>query len=392
MTSRSSSASPGFARLRPLDIFRGAVMVVALLIVLALLWTVRSFVLVLFFAVLLAIPIASAAGYLKRRFKIPRSAGVAGVILGTVAALFGVGLLLANPIATQMEEVREQFPQAIDRIESWVNSQPFIGRVVLGGSEVAQPDAGGEQQAPQPETGAAPPEASVQQSDPGSSESSLRERVASQLGQHAGTFFPFVMSTVTAIFGVLLVIFLIIYIAVDPSLYASGVLRVVPERHRERTVEVGTEVVKTLKQWLAAQAISMAIIGAITTLALFLLDVRAAIALGILAGIAEFVPVFGPLLAAIPAVGIAFVDSPTKALYVIIAYVVIQQIESNVVAPLVMKRGVDVPPLVTILAGTIMTILFGFLGLLIAVPLAAALLTVARELTVPVDEDQLQEA
>jgi predicted PurR-regulated permease PerM len=200
------------------------------------------------------------------------------------------------------------------------------------------------------------------------------------------------MSTVTAIFGVLLVIFLIIYIAVDPSLYASGVLRVVPERHRERTVEVGTEVVKTLKQWLAAQAISMAIIGAITTLALFLLDVRAAIALGILAGIAEFVPVFGPLVAAIPAVGIAFVDSPTKALYVIIAYVVIQQIESNVVAPLVMKRGVDVPPLVTILAGTIMTILFGFLGLLIAVPLAAALLTVARELTVPVDEDQLQEA
>lgn len=208
-------------------------------------------------------------------------------------------------------------------------------------------------------------------------------RVATQLREHAGTLFPFVLSTVTGISSVLLLLFLIIYLAADPDLYVNGILRIVPDARREKTLVVAQEVGATLKRWLAAQGVSMAVIGVITTVTLYFLDVKAALALGVLAGVAEFIPVFGPILSAVPALGIAFVDSPTKALYVLIAYLIIQQVESNIVTPLVMKRGVDVPPVVTIIAGTIMMILFGFLGLLVAVPLAAGLLTVARELTTP---------
>ncbi|HUP44529.1 MAG TPA: AI-2E family transporter, partial [Thermoanaerobaculia bacterium] len=215
--------------------------------------------------------------------------------------------------------------------------------------------------------------------------SSMRDRIALQLREHAGTLFPFFMTTVTAVAGVLLVLFLVIYLAADPSLYRDGMLRLLPRDRRQRAAEVGDEVASTLLRWLGAQGVSMLVIGAITTVALLLLDVKAAVALGILAGVSEFIPVFGPILSAIPAIGIAFVDSPTKALYVLIAYVAIQQVESNIVAPLIMKRGVDVPPVVTILAGTIMTILFGFLGLLVAVPVAAAILTIAQELTPPLE-------
>lgn len=388
--------------------FRGGALIIALVTLLALLWNVRALVLVLFFAVLLALPLASAAGYLERRFRLPRAAWVAALVVMILASLYGTGVLLAGPITSQMQQIREQLPQAVDRVEAWLNSRPFIGRVVLGGSEVAQsggadgtgeaarqdqavgspPPSQGAEKNRQLEAGGAPTEGGERDS---ARTPSMKNRLATQLREHAGTFFPFVMSTVTAISGVLLVIFLVIYLAADPRLYVSGMLRIVPERHRDRTLDIARAVASNLRRWLAAQAVSMGVIGAITTVALFLLDVKAALALGILAGLSEFVPVFGPIISAIPALGIAFVDSPAKALYVLIAYVVIQQVESNIVAPLVMKRGVDVPPVVTILSGTVMTILFGFLGLLVAVPLAAALLTVARELTAPVADEQIAE-
>lgn len=355
---------------RTVDAVRAAWIIIAIVLLLALLWSVHAFVLLLFFAVLLALPVSAAATFLHRRWRVRRALGVAATLLALAAAVYGGGILLAQPVSAQMEEVSNQLPQAIDKVEAWLNGRPFLGRLALGGREAT---AGESESAGKAQAG---------ESD---APDSLRMRVATQLRDHAGTLFPFVLSTVTALSSVLLLLFLVIYFAADPDLYVNGILRVVPEARREKTLAVAQEVGATLKRWLGAQFVSMAVIGAITTATLYFLDVKAALALGVLAGLAEFIPVFGPILSAIPALGIAFADSPTKALYVLIAYVVIQQIESNVVMPLVMKKGVDVPPVVTIIAGTIMTILFGFLGLLVAVPFAAALLTVVRELTTPAD-------
>ena len=364
----------------PFRTARAAFVVAAVLAFLALLWVVRTFVLVVFFAILLAIPVAAGASFLERRLRFPRGAAVATIIILVIGTMVGVGFLLADPIREQMREVRDQLPRAVDRLEAWINRTPFVEDVVLGGEEVA---------ADPQKTGQGPdPAARVEPKTPGPT---MRERLAAQLHEHAGSLFPFVVSTVTAISGIFLVLFLIIYLAADPNVYSRGVLRLVPVRHRDKTLAVGTEVQQTLLQWIGAQAVSMAVIGVITTVALYFLDVKAALALGILAGISEFIPVFGPLLSAIPAIGIAFADSPTKALYVLITYIVIQQVESNIISPLVMKHGVDVPPVVTILSGTIMTLLFGFLGLLVAVPLAAAALTVLREVTPPVDDTIIPE-
>lgn len=362
---------------RTVETVRAAAIVIAIVLVLALLWTVRSFVLLVFFAALLALPVSAAATYLHQRWNVRRSLGVAATILALAAALYGGGILLAQPVSEQLQEVSDELPQAVDKLEGWLNGRPFLGRLVLGGREIASQHGGA----------ASAPDRGVRSEEEGRTSDdapeSLRMRVATQLREHAGTLFPFVLSTVTGISSVLLLLFLIIYLAADPDLYVNGILRIVPDARREKTLVVAQEVGATLKRWLAAQGVSMAVIGVITTVTLYFLDVKAALALGVLAGVAEFIPVFGPILSAVPALGIAFVDSPTKALYVLIAYLIIQQVESNIVTPLVMKRGVDVPPVVTIIAGTIMMILFGFLGLLVAVPLAAGLLTVARELTTP---------
>ena len=111
---------------------------------------------------------------------------------------------------------------------------------------------------------------------------------------------------------------------------------------------------------------------------LLALDVRAAIPLGILAGLLEFVPTLGPILSAVPAIAMGFVDSPEKALFVALAYVAIQFLENHILIPVLMKEGIDLAPALTILVQAVMAIMFGFLGLLVAVPLLAVIVVCVR--------------
>ena len=101
---------------------------------------------------------------------------------------------------------------------------------------------------------------------------------------------------------------------------------------------------------------------------------KAAVALGVIAGLLEFVPTVGPIMAAVPAVAMGFLDSPEKALSVGLAYLVIQQLEGHLLIPLLMKEGMDLPPALTIVTQGVMALLFGFLGLMVAVPLLAAVI------------------
>ena len=137
----------------------------------------------------------------------------------------------------------------------------------------------------------------------------------------------------------------------------------------------------TLRKWLVTQLIAMIVIGVVTTSVLLVLKVRAAIPLGIRAGLLEFVPTLGPILSALPAIAMGFVDSPEKALFVTIAYVGIQFVENHLLIPILMKEGIDLPPALTIVAQALMAIVFGVLGLLVAVPLLATVMIGARMAT-----------
>ena len=193
-----------------------------------------------------------------------------------------------------------------------------------------------------------------------------------RLGGAKKYLFPFVTSTFAAVGGLLVVMFLTIYIAADPGLYHDGLMHLFPHRARTRAGEVLSAIATALRKWLTTQLIAMLAIGSVTTAVLLLLRVKAAIPLGIIAGLLEFVPTVGPIMSAVPAIAMGFVDSPQKALWVAVAYVGIQFLENHLLIPLLMKKGVDLPPAITILAQALMAIVFGFLGLLVAVPLLAA--------------------
>ncbi len=194
--------------------------------------------------------------------------------------------------------------------------------------------------------------------------------------------FPFLQSTIAAVAGLLFIIFLAIYIAADPDTYHAGLMHLFPKPSRRRAGETLSAMATVLRKWLVTQLIAMVTIGAVTTTVLLILDVKAALALGVIAGLLEFIPTVGPILSAIPAVAMGFVDSPQKALYIAVAYMGIQFLENHILIPILMKGGVDIPPALTILAQALATLIFGFLGLMVAVPLMAATMVAVKMLYV----------
>lgn len=181
--------------------------------------------------------------------------------------------------------------------------------------------------------------------------------------------FPVISSTFAVITGLFIVLFLAIYLAIEPNTYKKGFLAFIPKHRRERWDEVLTASSTALKRWLITQLIAMLVIGVVTTITLFALGVPAALPLGILAGLLEFIPTIGPILSAVPSIAMGFTVSPQTALVVTIAYLIIQFIENNFLIPVLMKEGVDLPPIVTIVTQTVMAFVFGFMGLFVAVPL-----------------------
>jgi predicted PurR-regulated permease PerM len=216
----------------------------------------------------------------------------------------------------------------------------------------------------------------------GGAGSRLRQKVMTQLAGAQQYFFPFLTSTVAVVGGLLLVVFLTIYVAAEPDTYHDGLMHLFPHRARARAGEVLTAIATALRKWLLTQLIAMLVIGGVTMLLLFALRIPAALPLGILAGLFEFIPTVGPILSAVPAIAMGFVDSPEKALYVAVGYVGIQFLENHILIPLLMKEGVDLPPALTVLAQALMALVFGFLGLLVAVPLLAATVVAVKMLYV----------
>jgi predicted PurR-regulated permease PerM len=223
-------------------------------------------------------------------------------------------------------------------------------------------------------------------------ESPIRERLAEQLRGATRYLFPFLSSTLAVLAALAIILFVAIYVAADTKLYHRGLMHLFPHRSRPLVGEVLSEIATQLRKWLTTQLIAMAVIATVSTIVLLILDVKAAFALGLIAGLLEFIPTVGPVLSAVPAIAMGFLDSPEKALYVTIAYIAIQQLEGHILIPLLMKGGMDLPPVLTILAQALMALLFGFLGLMVAVPMLAAVMVPVKMLYVErvVGDDVMQ--
>jgi predicted PurR-regulated permease PerM len=348
------------------DVLRTLAIIAGFYITLRLLWVGRSIVLLTFLGVLFGIALAGGVDWLERR-RVPRGVGAVLLVLAFLGTLVGIGAMAAPSISAQLQELKTELPEAASKLQRWVKERQAGVNEVL---EQVAPEGvagGGEQQATRDST---------------QSKATQESGLAGQMGTVARHLFGFFSSTLAALGGMLLILFVAIFIAADTQMYQDGLMHLFPHEARPRAREVLSATAAMLRRWLVTQFLSMVLVGLLTAGVLLALGIEAAFALGIIAGILEFIPIAGPILAAVPAIAMGFVDGPEKALYVALAYVVIQQIESNVLQPLLMKKGLELPPVLTIFTQGVLSLVFGFMGLLVAVPLLAAVIVPIKMLYV----------
>jgi predicted PurR-regulated permease PerM len=155
----------------------------------------------------------------------------------------------------------------------------------------------------------------------------------------------------------------------NPQAYRRLFLKAFPSSNRQQVDRVLDNCEDAIAGWFIGILFNMTVIATMSMVGLWILGIPLALANGLLAGLLAFIPNIGPVVSVIPPAAIALLEAPWKALAVIVLYIVIQQVESNVLTPLVMKKQVSLLPAVTLLSQVIFAIFFGFLGLLLALPL-----------------------
>lgn len=181
------------------------------------------------------------------------------------------------------------------------------------------------------------------------------------------------LSIFSNIVGIVLVPIYTFYFLKDTGFFRRKVLLSVPRSIRGEIIDIFKEINRLLNNFIRGQLIVAALVGLLSMTALLILKVEFALLIGAIAGIANVIPYFGPIIGAVPGVIIAFLDKPIKALWVIIAFFIIQQLESAVIQPKIVGDSVGLHPVFVIISLLIGGQLFGIVGLLFAVPVAASI-------------------
>ncbi len=290
----SRPTRPAFVR-RVLIVI-GIVVLTAL--ILGLVWQGAEVILLIFAGFLLAIFLRSLSGFLSNYAPLSETWALT-VVLMMIIGLIALGVwLLSDSVQRQFEELSEQLPIAFEQMRGQISQYPLGRRIV--------------EQMP-----------------------SAQQFVGGQSTNVFGRITGFVSTAFDIVVNVLIVLITAVYFAFSPKLYSEGIVKLVPQSRERRAREILETMEYTLPRFLLGISASMVINGTLTFLGLWFLGVPFAIPLAIIAGLLTFVPNIGPYIAGIPAVLIGFSLSPSQALYVLILYLVVQNLDGLVISPLI---------------------------------------------------------
>ena len=320
-------------------------------LLLLLLGSVADVLILLFLGILIALYLGAVTDFLVARLRLQRGLAFGIALVLSAAALVGFFFLLVPPIVDQTRSLVTVLPSYLAEWERVL--ERFLARF--------------------PGLGAAP-----------GGEHRLLARAYEQVGAYFTDVGAKVVSIVHAAINLFAVGVMGIYLALHPGLYREWLIALFHPVHRDLVRDVLGDLADTLRRWIVGQLVAMTILAVLTAFGLYLLGVPYWLTFGVFTGLVAIVPFFGTLVSTIlPAL---FVlegpDGGTRALLVILLGVVIHLVESNVVAPLVMARNVELPPVLTIMAVLIFGKLIGGVGLLVAVPALAALMVIVRRILI----------
>ena len=321
--------------------FPRKVLLVAFALLLALTaWKLLDLIMLVFGAVIVATVLRALAAALERHARVPTQISVVAALLLVVFMIAAVAWFVGDPLAEQFEILRQRLPAALDAVMQWLNNHR-LGVAALQYIEEAR----------------------------GNDASPWATRLVGAAG-----------STFGALGDAALVLVMGLYLAVAPRVYRDGLVRLMPLSVRERIGQTLDACGNALSRWLLGQSVSMLFVGITTALGLWLLDVPLAFSVGVLSGLLAFIPFFGAIAGGLLAVLLGFMQGPETALYVLILALVIQQIEGNVLMPLVERWAVGLPPVLGIAATVMFGVLFGLMGVLLAAPAMTVLMVVVQRL------------
>ncbi|HYE08111.1 MAG TPA: AI-2E family transporter [Planctomycetota bacterium] len=319
-----------------------AVLLTAGVIILLALVAFGAHVLLLGFAgILVAIFLRSLAGALSRWTRLPEGWATLLTVVLLVGAVVGFGVWMAPSLIEQVQQSSERIPQAIDKLRGRLEQYTW-GRWLIANMPSGTGQTGG-----------------------------LLGRLAS-----------FVSTTVGNVVNVLVVVFVGLYLTAQPTLYLNGLMRLVPPSRRGRVAMVLTETGYELRWWLFGQIIAMLLIATLVTLGLWALGIPMALLLGVIAGLLNFIPNFGPIISAVPAILLALVEDPTKAVWVVGLYIAAQHFETYLITPMIQQRNVQLPAVLTIIAQVLMGLFVGIIGVALATPLVIVVIVLVKMLYV----------
>lgn len=345
----NSQDSPPWRHLRvsiaPSTIWLAIGGAVATILLLHFLQSILEVLFLLFAAITLGEAMRPAIRWMNR-YHVPRWLGVLLLYLVTFGTLSGLGYLMSQPLISQINQFARHFPAYLQQIERAAERIQGGLHDLPGGSAI-----------------------------PG------------QLGNLLGQVGPLLLTIPTAIVSVITGIIIVLFMALFWVAFTDGLrpffLGCFPARLRGGGAQILDEMGSRLGGYVRGVFINMVVVGVLSGIAVWLLGLPFALLLAVFAGLTEAIPLVGPWIGAVPAVLLGFSISPITGLLVILAFLLIQQVENHTLVPLVMNRVVNLSPLTTLVAVTIGALLQGLLGVLLAVPLAAVIQVFVVRVLVP---------
>lgn len=315
-----------------------AVLVLALLALAYLLAQLAEVILLAFGAVIVAVTLRTVAGPLHRRTPLSRSAALGLTVVAMLGTIAGFLALFGFQISQQISQVIESLPGALGELANNMRRNP-LGALIVEQTEAARENMNVVSKFPTIAMGA--------------------------LSGVASLFIAIVTGAI---------------LAAKPEAYRDGLVALFPPASRDRIRTALNHSGHALKLWLLGQFIAMATIGVLTGVGLWLAGVPSAIALGLFAGLAQFVPLVGPIASAVPGLILAASVGPETLVWALVVYVGVQQFESNLLTPIVERRMASLPIPITLFAVVAFGVLFGLPGVIVATPLAVVLYVLVKQL------------
>lgn len=318
-------------------------------IALVIAWQALNLLVLLFIAILVAVYLAALTDAIEWRARWRRPLAFTAAIAATLLIFWGIEALLVPPVVDQVRQLAASLPRYVAAWQDW------LGRMVER-FPALEPFVGGDRQRV------------------------VVDAVIAQAEEMVAGIFPQVFNLVHGLINVVSVAVMAIYFARSPRLYTEFSVGLVPPPHRGLARDVIAAWGVALRQWVFAQIFNMAVLGALTALGLWALDVPYWLAFGIFAGLAAIVPFFGTLVSTIVPALFVLDRGPVHVILVLLLGVVVHVIEGNFIAPMVFERGVKLPPVLTIMSVLVVGTVVGPVGLLVAVPLLAVILVATRKI------------